>query len=638
MPPVWVPRKEQPSNASEIRDSVVNNREDVVSEVLSHLSSGDLATCMRVCRLWYNEAARFLYRSVKLDHETMSSFLYGISPLCDDVEPCSATMTEGIWKDCDHDTAERLAITSRPRTFYNFKAPLLRYVQSLTLCSHHRCACAPSGPLIHRLLCNLKLLRVVRSVCGCPSSCAINALCDSAACPFLNCLADKYVFRNNDGDCGAAASSRLDRHGFLYDVEGRDNRTTVVLPRTLGLLHSHGSADIAFGSALNRATSLKIVFADWEGCRSRPSAMTITIKDARVLLSTLADLLRSAPRCHEIVICGLERLELAETRGGEAAQIDADDLRSLKKLIEDHIRKAVWVQPVLPDSMVHSHDPHTGDIVLSFGSIPHHGGGNSNQSAMQGGGDMNDALPGAGIPNPAALFDSDVDMSHASENDGSSEHSDASAKTEDDSNSDSDYESANGEDSGEETDLEDDGDGDAEDEDEGDGGESDAHTGEVEDEEDMELEAASQELLAALASGFIFGIPLPPAGGPSTQGNATNGAGAATTTTASTSPPAAADAASEAAPASASDSSASNNSATNSGAGNAGNTSAPTHTANGATGANATHGPVNGQSLLAAFQEFVTSLTRTKPLDGQVVFQTFDEYLADDDSRGELSL
>lgn len=47
---------------------------------------------------------------------------------------------------------------------------------------------------------------------------------------------------------------------------------------------------------------------------------------------------------------------------------------------------------------------------------------------------------------------------------------------------------------------------------------------------------------------------------------------------------------------------------------------------------------MNSQSLLAAFQEFVTSLTRTEPMDGQVIFKSFDEYLADDDSRGELSL
>lgn len=632
MPPHWVPRKEQFANLYATRDSVVNNREDIVSEILSHLASGDLATCMRVCRLWYDEASRILYRNVKLDQKTMPSFLYGLGTLCDSIDPCRATMVEGIWRDCDHETAERLDIISQPPTFYNFKAPLLRYVQTLTLSSHHRCTCAPSGPLIHRLLCNLKLLRVVRSVCGCSNSCTINPLCDSAACPFLNCFADKYVFRNNDGDCGVAASSRMDRHGFLYPVEGRDNRTTVVLPRTLGLLHSHGAADIAFGAALNRATALKIVFADWEGCRNRPNAVTITMKDARVLLTTLADLLRSAPRCHEIIICGLERLELAATRGGEASKIDAEDFRSLKKQIEDHIRKTVWIQPVLPNSVIHSHDPHTGDIVFSFGSVPLHGGGNANSPATtQGANIAADALPGADIPDPSALFDSDVDT-EASDDDGASEYSGVSAEAED---SDSEYESADGasEDSEEEAEIEDD---------EEDGENSDPHTGEVDDEEDSEVEAASQELLAALASGWIFGITPAPAGGSSNQGSVPNGQGSSATTTQSSVTPAAANAGSGLTP-----SPAFGNSTTNTnpstgapgGASNAaGSTNGTAQAANGSTGTSATHGPVNGQSLLAAFQEFVTSLTRTEPMDGQVVFQTFEEYLADDDSRCELSL
>lgn len=642
MPPHWVPRKEQPANVYATRDSVANSREDIVSEILSHLSSGDLATCMRVSRLWYDEASRFLYRNVKLDQTTMPSFLYGLGTLCDDVEPCRATMVDGIWKDCDHETAERLDIISQPRTYYNFKAPLLRYVQTLTLSSHHHCTCAPSGPLIHRLLCNVKLLRVVRSVCGCSNSCTINPLCDSAACPFLTCFADKYVFRNNDGDCGVAASSRMDRHGFLYPVEGRDNRTTVVLPRTLGLLHSHGAADIAFGAALCRATALKIVFADWEGCRNRPNAVTITIKDARVLLTTLADLLRSAPRCHEIIICGLERLELAATRGGEASKIDADDLRSLKKQIEDHIRKTVWIQPVLPNSVIHSHDPHTGDIVFSFGSVPLHGGGNANSPATtQGANVATDALPGADIPDPSALFDSDVGTD-ASDHDGDSEYSGVSAEAED---SDSAYESADGasEDSEEETEIEDEEeDEEDEDDDDEDGAHSDAHTGEVDDEEDSEIEAASQELLAALASGWIFGITPATAGGSSAQGSVPNGQGSSATTTQSNATPAAANAGSGPSPSPAPGSSTTNTNPSTSAPGGASNAAGSTdgsaQPANGPTGTSATHGSVNGQSLLAAFQEFVTSLTRTEPMDGQVVFQTFDEYLADDDSRGELSL
>lgn len=632
---------QQPKDAYATRDSVVNNREDVVSEVLSHLSPGDLATCMRVCRLWYDEASRFLYRNVKLDQTTMPSFLYGLSTFCDEIEPCRATMAEGIWKNCDHETAERLSVTSRPRTFYNFKAPLLRYVQTMTLSSHHRCTCAPSAPLIHRLLSNLKLLRVVRSVCGCPNSCAINALCDSASCPFLNCFADKYVFRNNDGDCGAAAASRMDRQGFLYGVEGRENRTTVVLPRTLGLLHTHGSADIAFRSALDRATTLKIVFADWEGCRNRPNAMTVTLKDARVLLATIADLLRSAPRCHEIVICGLEKLELAAMRGGEASEIDADDLRSLKDQIEDHIRKAVWVQPVLPDSMVHAHDPHTGDIIFSFGSVPHHGGGNAAQPATQGASD-DDALPGADVLDPSTLFSSDVDAAEDLDDDGDSEDSGVSVESEGLSDAGSEYESASeGSDDGEEeteTENEDDEDGDDEEEGSSDGG----HTGEVEDEEDGEMEAASQEFLAALTSGWnFFAMPPPHAGGPSTPGSAPGGHGntMGSTTTAHNNPISAA-ASSSASPAAPGTSTANANansipSPSTGGAGDAGNTGGGAQVPNGGPA----HGPgVNGQSLLAAFQEFVASLTRTEPMDGKVVFRTFDEYLADDDSRGELSL
>lgn len=584
------------SRTHEARDSVLNHREDIVSDILSHLTSNDLTTCMRVSRLWYDEASRILYRHVKLDQATMPSFLYGISSLCDDVEPCRAVMVEGIWKDCDHETSERLEIASQPRMYYNFKAPLLRFVQTLTIGSHHRCICAPAGPFIHRFLVNLKLVRVVRSICGCPNSCAINPFCDSASCSFLNCTADKYVFRNNDGDCAAAALSRLDRQGYPFGAWGRENKTTIVLPRMLGLLHRHGPADIAFRFALERATSLKIVFADWEGSHDRPIAMTITFKDAKVLVTTLADLLRAAPVCREIVVCGLERVELAATRGGQANVIDADDLRILKKDIENHIRKVVWIKPSLPDF---AQDSHPGDFVLALGSQPppHHGDGPTDQVANGGTSnsepDFGDALPGANVHDLSTIFGSEIDEGEATEDESASE---------DDSSSDGDGDVEAGE-GGESGDA---GSGIEGNEDSG-GGAPNANNA---DHTDGELAAASQELLTALAAGWnIVALPVLPAAGPATQAGAAADQHPSVTSASAAQEDVAPTAANDFVPPAA------------------------------VFGPGPTHGTlVDGQSLFAMFQELVVSLTHAKPVDGKIVFQTFDEYLADKDSRGELSL
>lgn len=612
-------------SSSETKDDVMNRKEDIVSEILTHLPSSDLAVCMRVNRFWYTQASRHLYRNVTLDQKTLPSFLRGLGTVYDDIDPCRATMTEGIWKDCDHETAERLEITRGPRTYYNFKAPLLRYVQTLTLSSHHRCTCAASGPLLHRLLSNLKTLRVVRSVCGCPNSCAINALCDSASCPFLNCFADKYVFRNNDGDCGTAASSRMDRFGFLCGAEGRESRTTIVLPQRLGLLHNHGAVDIAFRLALERATSLKFVFADWEGCRTRPNAMGITLKDAKVIAHAIGDLLEGAPRCRKVYICGLEKVELAATRGGKASQIDEDDLKTLKKQILGHINSNIWIRRVVPDSVIHSH-PHTADILFSLGSVSQtaaitsHANVNNNMNTAAHGTDEPEvALPGADISDITTLFgvsdtestDGDIVLPDSEESDDATVDEVASDPDSADLSADSESDDGSGYTSTSEGSHEAQVDG----------------NDETEQDNELDLEGA-HNFFTALASGWsLLSAPTP---GPGTSAaHPINSSTSATTAHASA---AAADSAASSPGASGAQNISSNSSAP-SGSGQ------PSNPPSGTGGMPAAHlSASTSQSLLAAFQDFVTTISRVERTEGQIIFKSFEEYVADEDSRGELSL
>lgn len=79
----------------------------------------------------------------------------------------------------------------------NTKAPLLAYVQLLTIGDHHLCSCAHFGPLVTQLL-DLQVLRITSNF---DNYFQLNPPCDgTVSCPLMTGLrAGKLVIRNLDG-------------------------------------------------------------------------------------------------------------------------------------------------------------------------------------------------------------------------------------------------------------------------------------------------------------------------------------------------------------------------------------------------------------------------------------------------------
>lgn len=184
----------------------------ILQAILQTSDRATLGTCLRVNKLFFEQAGPLLYHTVRVNQSNIQAFFRGAyvgTGTSEEIRSCdlldgrsscdrfSERPESEAWEGPSMFAQARRTepLAQNPGAPRNFKAELLAHVRVLSLGSHHACMCHVYGVSIGPLLKHLDTLRIVHTP---TTPIVVDDICDNGYyCPLFDSMKPrKLVFRN----------------------------------------------------------------------------------------------------------------------------------------------------------------------------------------------------------------------------------------------------------------------------------------------------------------------------------------------------------------------------------------------------------------------------------------------------------